>query len=57
MSLAPLMPFQSNLIVFQGLDHSAAGSNAGGGHQRGKTAAFTAQPNVNGRALGISTRP
>jgi hypothetical protein len=53
-SMAPLMPFQNNVIVFQGLDHSAAGSNAGGGHQRGKTAAFTAQPNVNGRALGIS---
>jgi hypothetical protein len=53
-SLAPLQPFQSNLVVFQGLDHVAAGSNGGGGHQRGKTAAFTAQPNNNGRALGIS---
>jgi hypothetical protein len=53
-SLAPLMPFQQNLIVFEGLDHTAAGSNGGGGHQRGKTAAFTAQSNNNGRALGIS---
>jgi len=53
-SLAPLMPFQSNLIVFQGLDHVAAGSNGGGGHQRGKTASFTGQPNLNGRAMGIS---
>jgi hypothetical protein len=53
-SLAPLMPFQSNIIVFQGLDHTAAGSNGGGGHQRGKTAAFTAQSNNNGRAAGIS---
>jgi hypothetical protein len=53
-SLAPLMPFQSNLIVFQGLDHTAAGSNGGGGHQRGKTASFTAQGNNNGRAAGIS---
>jgi hypothetical protein len=32
----------------------ASGSNGGGGHQRGKTAAFTAQGNNNGRALGIS---
>src|SRR3954453_27958 len=53
-SLAPLMPFQSNLIVFEGLNHTAAGSNGGGGHQRGKTAAFTAQGNNNGRAAGIS---
>jgi hypothetical protein len=53
-SLAPLMPHQSNLIVFEGLDHVAAGSNGGGGHQRGKTAAFTAQSNNNGRAAGIS---
>jgi hypothetical protein len=53
-SLAPLMPYQNNLVVFEGIDHNAAGSNAGGGHQRGKTAAFTSQPNVNGRALGIS---
>jgi hypothetical protein len=53
-SLAPLMPFQSNLIVFEGLNRVAAGSNGGGGHQRGKTAALTAQPNNNGRALGIS---
>jgi hypothetical protein len=53
-SLAPLMPFQKNLIVFEGLDHVASGSNGGGGHQRGKTAAFTAQGNNNGRALGIS---
>src|SRR5204862_3014218 len=52
--LAPLMPFQSNVIVFQGLDRVAAGSNGGGGHQRGKTAAFTAQSNANGRAAGIS---
>lgn len=53
-SLAPLQPFQKNLIVFEGLDHVASGSNGGGGHQRGKTAAFTAQGNNNGRALGIS---
>jgi hypothetical protein len=53
-SLAPLMPFQKNLIVFEGLDHTASGSNGGGGHQRGKTAAFTAQGNSNGRAAGIS---
>jgi hypothetical protein len=53
-SLAPLMPFQKNLIVFEGLDHTASGSNGGGGHQRGKTAALTAQGNNNGRAAGIS---
>jgi hypothetical protein len=53
-SLAPLMPFQKHLIVFEGLDHTASGSNGGGGHQRGKTAAFTAQGNNNGRAAGIS---
>ena len=53
-SLAPLLPYQKNLIVFSGLDHTASGSNGGGGHQRGKTAAFTAQGNNNGRALGIS---
>ena len=53
-SLAPLMPHQGNLLVFEGLDHVAAGSNGGGGHQRGKTAALTAQSNNNGRAAGIS---
>ena len=53
-SLAPLMPFQKNVIVFQGLDRVASGSNGGGGHQRGKTAAFTGQGNNNGRAAGIS---
>jgi hypothetical protein len=53
-SLAPLMPFQQNLIVFQGLDRVASGSNGGGGHQRGKTAALTGQGNLNGRAPGIS---
>ena len=53
-SLAPLMPFQQNLIVLQGLDHVASGSNGGGGHQRGKTAAFTGQGNTNGRAPGLS---
>jgi hypothetical protein len=54
MSLDPLMPFQSNVIVFQGLDRVASGSNGGGGHQRGKTAALTGQGNNNGRAAGIS---
>jgi hypothetical protein len=53
-SLAPLLPHKQHIIVFEGLDRVAAGSNGGGGHQRGKTAAFTAQPNNNGRALGIS---
>jgi len=53
-SLAPLMPVKDHVIVFEGLDRVAAGSNGGGGHQRGKTAAFTAQSNNNGRALGIS---
>ena len=41
MSLDPLMPFQSNVTVFQGLDRVASGSNGGGGHQCGKTAALT----------------
>jgi hypothetical protein len=53
-SLAPLAPVKEHVIVFEGLDRVAAGSNGGGGHQRGKTAAFTAQPNTNGRAHGIS---
>ena len=30
------------------------GSNGGGGHQRGKTGCLTGQPNLNGRAFGIS---
>jgi hypothetical protein len=53
-SLAPLQPFKDNIIVFEGLDRVASGSNGGGGHQRGKTAAFTGQGNNNGRAAGIS---
>ena len=36
-SLAPLMPVKEHVIVFEGLDQVASGSNGGGGHQRGKT--------------------
>jgi hypothetical protein len=52
--LQPLEAWKSNLILFDGIDTVCDGSNGGGGHQRGKTGCFTAQPNVNGRALGIS---
>jgi hypothetical protein len=54
LSLQPLEPWKSNLILFDGIDTVCGGSNAGGGHQRGKTGCFTAQPNDNGRAAGIS---
>jgi hypothetical protein len=52
--LQPLEPWKSNLILFDGIDTVCDGSNGGGGHQRGKTGCFTAQPNLNGRAMGIS---
>jgi hypothetical protein len=47
-------PFRNNLILFEGLDQMGDGSNGGGGHQRGKTGCLTGQPNLNGRAFGIS---
>jgi hypothetical protein len=53
-SLQPMEAWKSNMIVFDGLDLVCDGSNGGGGHQRGKTGCLTAQPNDNGRALGIS---
>jgi hypothetical protein len=52
--LQPLDPWKSNMIVFDGIDLVCGGSNGGGGHQRGKTGCYTAQPNLNGRAMGIS---
>jgi hypothetical protein len=52
--LQPLEPWKSNLILFDGIDTVCDGSNGGGGHQRGKTGCYTAQPNNNGRAAGIS---
>jgi hypothetical protein len=52
--LQPLETWKSNLILFDGLDTVCDGSNGGGGHQRGKTGCYTAQPNTNGRAAGIS---
>jgi hypothetical protein len=52
--LQPLEPWKKNLILFDGIDTVCDGSNGGGGHQRGKTGCFTAQPNTNGRAHGIS---
>jgi hypothetical protein len=52
--LQPLEPWKKNLILFDGIDTVCGGSNGGGGHQRGKTACFTAQSNTNGRAHGIS---
>ena len=52
--LQPLEPWKKNLILFDGIDTVCDGSNGGGGHQRGKTGCYTAQPNKDGRALGIS---
>src|SRR5687767_9537871 len=53
-SMAAFEPWKSNLILFEGLDQMGDGSNGGGGHQRGKTGCLTGQPNLNGRAFGIS---
>jgi hypothetical protein len=53
-SMQSFEPWKNNLIVFEGLDQMGDGSNGGGGHQRGKTGCLTAQPNLNGRAFGIS---
>jgi hypothetical protein len=47
----PLVPWQQNLIVFDGLDQMARGGTA---HMRGKCACLTGQPNSGGRAAGIS---
>jgi hypothetical protein len=52
--LQPMEPWKRNLILFDGIDTVCDGSNGGGGHQRGKTGCYTAQPNTNGRAAGIS---
>jgi hypothetical protein len=54
MSTSPLEPWKSNLIFFDGVDTVCDGTNGGGGHMRGKTGCLTAQPNLNGRAFGIS---
>jgi hypothetical protein len=54
MATAPLEPWKSNLIFFDGVDTVCDGTNGGGGHMRGKTGCLTAQPNLNGRAAGIS---
>jgi hypothetical protein len=48
---APLEPWRSNLILFDGLDQMARGGTA---HMRGKCACLTGQPNNGGRAAGIS---
>jgi hypothetical protein len=53
-SMQPFAPLRNNLIIFEGLDQMGDGSNGGGGHQRGKTGCLTGQPNLNGRAFGIS---
>ncbi len=53
-SMASFEPWKSNLILFEGIDQMGDGSNGGGGHQRGKTGCLTGQPNLNGRAFGIS---
>jgi hypothetical protein len=53
-SMAAFAPWKDNLILFEGLDQMGDGSNGGGGHQRGKTGCLTGQPNLNGRAFGIS---
>jgi uncharacterized protein DUF1552 len=53
-SMQSFEPWKNNLILFEGIDQMGDGSNGGGGHQRGKTGCLTAQPNLNGRAFGIS---
>jgi hypothetical protein len=53
-SMQSLEPWKDNLVIFEGIDQMGDGSNGGGGHQRGKTGCLTAQPNLNGRAFGIS---
>jgi hypothetical protein len=50
-NLAPLVPFQKNLILFDGLDNKASGGSC---HARARCGSLTGHNNNAGRAAGIS---